>query len=58
MDNSAKEKMLAELLSHSNESHNLDSQIYELVKFLARRAAQDDYNAGVKSANNEKIKGE
>lgn len=58
MDKPAKQEKMAELQSHRNQSHNLDSQIYELVKFLARRAAQDDYNAGVKSANNQKIKGE
>lgn len=55
MDKPAKQEKMAELQSHSNQSHNLDSQIYELVKFLARRAAQDDYNASTKSANNEKI---
>ncbi len=39
-----------QLKSHSNRSHNQDSQrIYDqlkaLVKFLAREAAQQDYNA-------------
>lgn len=54
MDKPAKQEKMAELQSHRNQSHNLDSQIYDLVKFLARRAAQDDYNASVKSANNQK----
>ena len=46
------------LKSDGNRSHNPDSQILALVKFLARQAAEKDFKTYVKHSNNQNMKGE
>ena len=49
---------LAELKSHSDRSHNLDSQLNAIVRMLARGASELDNNSEHTNANHHKIEGE
>lgn len=57
MDKSAKNNQRTQLKSHGNQSHNLDSRLIALVKFMARRAAEDDYKTMNSRQNNQDIEG-
>lgn len=62
MNKSAKQRAKSELKSRINRSHNLDDQLIAFVKFLARRAAEEDYKTLLERTNNQniakKVKGE
>lgn len=57
MNKSAKNNQQTQLKSHSNQSHNLDSRLIALVKFMARRAAEEDYKTKNSRKNNQDIEG-
>ncbi len=58
MSKSAKHNRQSELKSHEERSHNPDLALIAFVKFLARKAAEEDYKTLQESMPNQIIKGE
>ncbi len=57
MSGRLKKEVLNHLKTPCNRSHNEGSQLIALIKFLARRAAEDDFKVSQERSNSQHIEG-